>query len=133
MPGQRLLILDDDAAVGQILALMGQSCGFATHWCETPSEFLQSLAEWQPTHLAIDLSLPGTTGVAVLGELAHADAVRRLADAGTPVRVIVCSGAGAAELDAAVLACHTLGLQAAGALPKPFRLAQVRALLTGAA
>lgn len=116
----RLLILDDDATVGQILVLMAQACQFDTRWCETAPEFLGCLADWAPTHLAIDLTLPDTTGVEVL---------RQVAGAGCRAGVIVCSGAGRGELDDALQACRSLGLSAAGVLPKPFRLAEVRALL----
>lgn len=116
----RLLILDDDPAVGQILALMAQACGFDNQWCEAAAGFYQRLADWAPTHLAIDLTLPDTTGVEVL---------RRVAQAGSTAQVIVCSGAGRGELDAALHECRTLGLLAAGVLAKPFRLADVRALL----
>lgn len=142
MARERLLILDDDAAVGQILALMGQTCGCDTRWCETPAEFLQTLADWAPTHLAIDLSLADTSGVEVLRQVAVVErpaphgadlAAPGGSGAGGLPQVIVCSGAGRSELDAALQECQALGLRVAGALPKPFRLAQVRSLLAGTA
>jgi DNA-binding response OmpR family regulator len=116
----RMLILDDDPTVGQILAMMVQACRFESRWCETAAAFLHGLTDWAPTHLAIDLTLPDTTGVEVL---------RQVARVGSGARVIVCSGAGRLELDAALAECRTLGLAAGGVLPKPFRLADVRALL----
>lgn len=116
----RLLILDDDPAVGQILAMSAQACGFEARLCEAVHEFLAALGDWAPTHLAVDLTLPGTTGVEVL---------RRVADAGCRARIIVCSGASRVELDSALQAGRCLGLPAAGVLCKPFRLAQLRELL----
>jgi DNA-binding response OmpR family regulator len=120
MPGGRLLILDDDPTVGQILLMSAQASGFEARLCLEVQPFLDALGPWMPTHLAIDLTLPGTTGIEVL---------RRVAAAACPARIIICSGAGPAELNAALLEARSLGLPAAGVLPKPFRLAAVRELL----
>lgn len=120
----RVLILDDDPTVGQILSMMAQACGHDSLWCETAADFLQRLADWSPTHLAIDLTLPDTTGVEVLHQVARV---------GSTARIIVCSGAGRGDLDAALQACTALGLAAGGVLAKPFRLADVRLLLVGGA
>ncbi len=121
MDGGRLLILDDDPTVAQILLLGAQATGFAARHCLAVDEFLDALDPWAPTHLAIDLTLPGTSGL---------DVLRAVAAAGCRARVIVCSGAGAHELEAALAEARALGLPTAGALPKPFRLAALRAVLT---
>lgn len=120
MPGGRLLILDDDPTVGQILLMSAQASGFETMLCLEVQPFLEALRPWMPTHLAIDLTLPGTTGIEVL---------RQVAAAACQARIIICSGVGPAELDAALLEARSLGLSAAGVLPKPFRLAALRELL----
>lgn len=121
---RRLLILDDDPTVGQILLLAARSSGFEAQLCTEVAAFFAELADWAPSHLAIDLTLPGDSGLAVL---------RRVAQAGCRARVIVCSGAGHAELDEALAEARALGLTTAGALPKPFTLAGLRALLADAA
>lgn len=117
----RLLVLDDDATVGQIVVAGAQASGFEARLCETVPGFLAALADWAPTHLAIDLTLPGTSGTEVL---------RHVADAGSRARIIICSGAGTADLETALQAARDLGLPTAGVLPKPFRLAGLRALLS---
>lgn len=117
----RLLVLDDDATVGQIVVAGAQVSGFEARLCETVPGFLAALADWAPTHLAIDLTLPGTSGTEVL---------RHVADAGSRARIIICSGAGTADLETALQAARDLGLPTAGVLPKPFRLAGLRALLS---
>lgn len=124
MTGGRLLVLDDDATVGQILVLGAQTSGFEARLCATVPAFLGALLDWAPTHLAIDLTLPGSSGVEVL---------HRVAEAGSRARIIICSGAGREELDAALNAARGLGLTTAGALCKPFRLAELRALLAAPA
>jgi len=120
MPGDRLLILDDDAMVGQILQMAAQGAGFEAQRCERHTAFFDAVRDWQPSHVAVDLLMPEMSGVEVL---------RQLAAMGCSARIIVSSGAGLGELDAALAEAQALGLQTAGVLPKPFSLAAVRALL----
>jgi DNA-binding NarL/FixJ family response regulator len=74
-------------------------------------------------HLVLDLGIPGTT---------PAQLMQALVDVRCQARVIVCSGAAPAELEAALALARQLGLRAAGVLAKPFRLAELRALLAAA-
>lgn len=117
----RLLILDDDAMVGQILQMASRRAGFEARWYAQPEPFFAAVAEWEPTHLVIDLVMPDITAREVL---------RRLAQDACRARVVVSSGLGAVELQAALEEAQHLGLRTAGVLPKPFSLAAVRALLT---
>jgi FixJ family two-component response regulator len=123
MPRGRLLVLDDDATVGQILVMGAQSVGFEARFCDGADEFFAAVADWLPTHLAIDLAMPLVGGTEVM---------RRLAASGCRARVIISSGAGPGELDAALREARALGLDAAGVLPKPFSLAGLRALIADA-
>lgn len=116
----RLLVLDDDDTVGQILCLGAQAAGFEARLCLRVDEFLQALVAWTPSHVSVDLRLAGSSGDEVLVALAGA---------GCRARVIVCSGAGPAALDQALAQAHALGLTVAGALEKPFTLATLRGLL----
>lgn len=118
----RLLILDDDATVAQVLGVMARACAFDSRHTEAVDDFVATAAAWAPTHVAVDLGLPGTTAEAVL---------QRLAGSGCTARVLVCSGAGPAELQAALRHAQSLGLEVAGVLPKPFTLAALRGLLAG--
>lgn len=120
MPGGRLLILDDDAMVGQILQMAAKGAGFEARWCELPQDFFNAVAGWQPTHVSVDLLMPEVSGLEVL---------RQLAAIGCRARVVISSGLGDGELQAALDECRALGLDMAGVLPKPFSLAAVRALL----
>ena len=123
MAGGKLLILDDDPTVGQVLLMGAQVCGFEARLCEELAGFLEALGAWAPTHLAVDLTLPGMTGL---------DVLRHVASAGCRARIIICSGAGRSELEGALDEARSLGLVAAGVLPKPFRLAALRELLAAA-
>lgn len=117
----RLLVLDDDATVGQILVMAAQGVGFEARWCEDLAGFIEAMAAWGPTHVVVDLRMPG-----VLPE----QVMQRLADAQCQARIIVCSGAAPGDLQAALAQARALGLQAGGVLAKPFRLAELRALLS---
>jgi DNA-binding response OmpR family regulator len=116
----RLLILDDDAVVGQILRVAAKGAGFEARWCERPDDFFDALGPWQPSHVAIDLLMP---------ELSGRDVLRRLAASACRAQVIVSSGMGADDLEAALAEARALGLLTAGMLTKQFSLAAVRALL----
>jgi len=81
----RLLILDDDAAVGPSW-LPRRAAGLRGR-AESPTDaFFRLIDQWSPTHIAIDLVMPEMDGVEVLVELA-----RRKCDA----RIIITSGIGA--------------------------------------
>ena len=123
MPQGRLLVLDDDETVGRLLVFVAQGAGFEAQLCERPQAFFEAVQGWAPTHLAIDLLMPEMSGL---------DVMRALAASGCTARIIISSGSGRAEADAALLAAQGLGLRMAGVLPKPFSLASFRALLAQA-
>lgn len=116
----RLLVLDDDTTVGQVLIFGARACGFEARQCTELPPFLAELGVWQPSHLIVDLTLPGLHVQTVFAALAQA---------GCRARVVVCSGAGAGELQAALAQAQALGLQGGGMLAKPFTLAALRAVL----
>ena len=116
----RLLVLDDDPAIGQLLVFVAQRAGFEARLCGQAAEFLEALQDWLPSHLAIDLAMPDMPGLEVM---------RHVAAQGSRAWVIISSGAGAAEIEHALQQARTLGLRTAGALPKPFSLDSMRELL----
>ena len=116
----RLLVLDDDETVGRLLVMVAQSVGFEARWCELPQPFLAAVHDWSPTHVAVDLTMPQMSGLEV---------IRALGGAGCKASVIVTSGAGRAETDAALQEAQRLGLRTAGTLAKPFSIKSLRALL----
>jgi DNA-binding response OmpR family regulator len=120
MAAGRLLVLDDDATVGQILVIGAAGADFEARLCVQAEEFFEMLEAWSPTHVALDLSLP---------DIAPDQLMRRLAASGCRARVIIVSGAGRAELDEALNNARALGLDAPAALPKPFSMAVLRSLL----
>ena len=121
-PG-RLLILDDDELVGILLETIGRLAGMATQLTSHHEAFFAALADpaaEPPSHVVIDLTMPGMAGEEVL---------RQLAAVACRSRIVVCSGADPERMAAAAALARSLGLRFAGTLPKPFAPAALRRLL----
>jgi len=120
MSTTRLLILDDDPDVARTVGFIAESAGVESRATLQADAFFSELREWMPTHVMVDLMMPGMDGVEVM---------RRLAAVNCRSRIIIGSGAGHRVLDAARLSAAEHGLNIAGVLPKPFSAAALRALL----
>lgn len=118
-PG-KVLILDDDPAVGRTISIVGSRAGFECRAATEAEAFFTMLRTWQPTHVIVDLMLSHGDGVDVLNRLG----VER-----ADVAVIITSGTGVRVLEAAGRAAAEHGLTVAGLLPKPFSPSSLRALL----
>jgi EAL domain-containing protein (putative c-di-GMP-specific phosphodiesterase class I)/FixJ family two-component response regulator len=117
---RRLLILDDEPAVAQTVAFAAKRHGFAVRMSASPEAFFGDVASFAPSHIIIDLLMPGMDGVEVL---------RKLAADGCGARIIMMSGMGSKVLESAQRAGLERGLRIIGTLPKPFKPAELRALL----
>jgi DNA-binding response OmpR family regulator len=110
---RRILVVEDDEAIGRGLsqALAGQ--GYAVRWAATGSEALRDAGEMSPDLVLLDLGLPDHDGLEVC---------RRLR-AISPATTIVMLTARTAEIDVVV------GLDAGADdyVTKPFRLAELLA------
>jgi len=92
MPRRRILILDDDAAVGQTIQWIAESLGFEAEFVTQPEEFFQRFSRAGPDILTIDLAMPELDGVEIM---------RLLAERHCKARIIISSGMGTRVLDAA--------------------------------
>lgn len=119
-PQRRLLILDDDPEVGRHIGLIADRA--ATPWRSTvrAQDFFLQLEQWQPTHLIIDLVMPGQDGVQIM---------RALAERGCRARVVIISGVDSRVMDAAMRSGLEHGLDIRGVIPKPFPMGSVLAFL----
>lgn len=120
MTQQRLLILDDDVAVGRMMVFVARKMGWDAFAVTRPAEFLDQVDQWQPSHIALDLLMPEMDGVQVIG---------LLAERGCSARLIISSGVGGRVLDAAQRSAAEHGLDVVGVLSKPFLPDKLRALL----
>ncbi len=117
---RRLLILDDEPAVAQTVAFAAKRHGFAIRMSASPEAFFDDVAGFEPSHIIIDLLMPGMDGVEVL---------RNLAAGGCGASIIMMSGMGSRVLESAQRVGLERGLRIIGILPKPFKPAELRALL----
>ncbi len=75
--GRRILVVDDDASLAEMLQLVLRQEGFDTTWCATGDAAMDAFRSAQFDLVLLDLMLPGLDGVAVC---------RRIrADSGVPI------------------------------------------------
>lgn len=117
---KQLVILDDDRQVARTIGAVAERLGFGVVCVDDPQRFFAAVAELSPSHLAIDLIMPGMDGVEVL---------RQLAIGGCQAAVILTSGMGLKVLESARCSASERGLNVVGVLPKPFRTSMLRELL----
>jgi DNA-binding response OmpR family regulator len=117
---RRVLILDDDPLVAQIVAFVADDAGFDSQLVPNPAQLLIAIDAWQPTHIVLVVTVPDMDGVRIL---------RRLAARGCGARVIVISRVGTSAVDDIRREAIDLGLDIAGVLSKPFRSGERAALL----
>lgn len=113
-------MLDDDPLVGSTLGMIAEDAGYAVTVTSRFDDFWDVVRSREPSHVTVDLSMPDVDGVEVL---------HRLAEARYPGVVIISSGLDRRVLEAARLSGSEHGLNLAGILPKPFRPADLHALL----
>lgn len=69
----RLLILDDESDICQVIEAAAERAGVNARSTIHAGEFAVLCESWKPTHLVIDLAMPGTDGLTMLRLLAQAD------------------------------------------------------------
>ena len=109
----RFLVLDDEAAIAQLVTRALVTCGMTGEGFTDPAVFVAETARCAPELIVLDLSLGGTDACAVM---------RQLAALGYGGKVLLMSG----WLDAALRESEQIGascgLSVLEPLPKPFRL-----------
>jgi EAL domain-containing protein (putative c-di-GMP-specific phosphodiesterase class I) len=123
VPG-RVLAIDDDHLVGAMLVAHAKASGFDAKVTDDPEEFYMLAREWQPTFVVVDLVMGAVDGLAVL---------KRLAEMKSDAVVIIASGMGSKVLESAQHFAAASGLAYGGVLHKPFRRADVAAVLAAGA
>ncbi len=116
----RLLILDDEESIAETIAAMAAAGGAQTRVTTSSEAFFQAIVDWRPSHVAVDLMMPGMDGVQVLA---------RMAELKVGAAIVITSGLGGRILESAQRAGIEHGLDIAGILGKPFSAAQLHQLL----
>ena len=66
---KKILLVDDDPAFTDVMARGMQRRGFDTHTCASAEQALADCGDYQPSHILLDLNMPGTSGLVVLPKL----------------------------------------------------------------
>ncbi len=126
-PKNRLLVVDDEPAICTIIERVAEPLGFQVKSLNDSGRFLQTLKDFRPSLLILDLKIPGVDGVQLLHQVkeGYSDA-----------QVMVISGMDQRVLNTAEKLGRSQGLQMLGVLQKPLQRAELEqrlkeALATG--
>jgi EAL domain-containing protein (putative c-di-GMP-specific phosphodiesterase class I)/AmiR/NasT family two-component response regulator len=118
-PRPRLLVIDDDGGVRQIVESLGRAAGFEAYGCEGEQSLDAQLLEHYDV-IILDLVMPVVDGVEV---------IERLAQEGCTARLILVSGQDRRVLASASRLATACGLEVAATFAKPFSGAALRSCL----
>lgn len=118
-----LLMVDDEAELGKLICRVAEDVGFSARSTTTARDFLHALDQSEPDLVILDLGLPEMDGVELM---------RVLAERGTRAEVLIMSGSDTRVRHSANRLGEARGLQMAGQLAKPLRMAQLREVLGAA-
>jgi EAL domain-containing protein (putative c-di-GMP-specific phosphodiesterase class I) len=116
----RLLVMDDDADVGAFFGQVGEDLGFDVRVLAEPTLFGQTVLEFRPTVILLDLQMPGRDGIELLRELATLEC---------RPKVLIASGLDSRVLTTASELGMSMGVDIAGAFCKPIALDELEVLL----
>ena len=106
---RKILIVDDDAILGELLGNMLESNGYSVDCALTGTEGLNYAKRNMRALIVLDIELPDINGIDVLKELKSADETKN-------IPVLMSS---ASDLSSALEAAKNIG--AAGYITKPFK------------
>lgn len=104
----RILIIDDETLVADMLALHLEETGYLSEWASDGMKGLEMLAEKQFTLVLLDIWMPHMSGI---------DVLERIRESGSDVAVIMMSGHGSENL-----AVNCMKRGAMDYVSKPFEL-----------
>ncbi len=122
MTGKRLLVVDDEPEFGEFVRKVAVELGYAVEVVTDGEAFKRCHEECKPTVVLLDVIMPGVDGI---------ELVRWLAERESTARLIVVSGYAPMYAELARKLGQAKGFRSVTSLPKPVRLADLRAALAG--
>lgn len=120
MSSYRLLHIDDEPAIGDLIGRIGRGCGYEVHTASDPDYFKELYKTFQPHVVVLDLGMPEADGVEIL---------EFLAGQGSRSDIVFFSGFQKELLDVAYRLGEAHGLKMAGIIKKPPRAGELKFLL----
>ena len=117
----RMLIIDDEPEICDFLRGIAIDVGYDVVTANRGEDFKTAFAEAGADVILLDLTLPGTDGIELL---------KYMAEMGTRARILIVSGYDEGIRRMAYTIGEARGLDMAGVLAKPLRVAELRKLLT---
>lgn len=71
----RVLVVDDDAALAEMVQIVLQREGYLTHWCDNGADAVDSCTGFRPDLILLDLMLPGRNGIEVCRDIRRTSGV----------------------------------------------------------
>ena len=121
--GERILVIDDDHVVCDVVCALAATLGLSCDVVKDPSHFLDNFTP-ETSLILLDLMMPGMDGIEVL---------RLLGDRKCRARILLMSGMDKRVLETAEKLAQSLGLAVAGHLQKPFTPLELRSVLASVA
>jgi DNA-binding response OmpR family regulator len=117
---KRLLVIDDDPAISQIVGAVAEGLGFEVRTTERADEFAEIYEEFQPGVVILDLVMPEVDGIELAQWLAHVQ---------SQARVIFLTGHNPRFTDAARALADSGDLASVTTLTKPVSISVLRQAL----
>lgn len=106
----RILIIDDECPVADLLSEFCQAKGFETTVLNRGENVLESVKSWQPDLITLDIVMPGISGIEILARLKGDQETRPI-----PVLIISVKDESAEEVKKILSLCQ-------GILRKPIKM-----------
>ena len=116
----RIVLIDDDRVVGEIVSALAGSMGLHCAVTRTADEFFQHIGP-DTSVIILDLVMPGMDGIEIL---------RLLGERNCKAHIILMSGINIRVIETAKKLAQSHGLTVIGHLQKPFPIPQLQKLLT---
>ena len=123
MSEKRLLVCDDEPAVGRFVENVAESLGYDVCITTSGEMLMEVYDDFRPTTILLDMVMPGVDGNEVIAWLAKR---------GCSARLIIMTGYHSDYADHAKILADYKGLGPAITVRKPFGIAELRAALTAA-
>lgn len=120
MARNKLLIVDDDLDVSAFFREVAESLGFTVRVLNESACFVETVDQFRPELIVLDLQMPKHDGIELL---------RQLGARGCDARIFIASGFDSRVLRTVEQLGRTLGLTIAGSFCKPIELKALKALL----